>query len=98
MTNTECFVYGSGHVGCLYDFGPHYTEDRSEDSLQGVVDSFVQIFGDSISEEEEKLMEKNLRENGIHYFSNPAEAGAQYCDVSDYEMSDEEFQEYESSL
>ncbi len=83
----QVFSYGSGMQGCLYDCGPHYTDDRSLQSKNNIIDFFVELFGDSISEKEEKDMRTNLLSNQIHYFANPAEAGADYCEFDNHEMS-----------
>lgn len=72
------YVYGSGMFGCLYDYGPNFCADK-DDAIQ----SFVEIFSDSLSEEELAEMKDNLRQDGRHVFSNAGEAGAQYCELNE---------------
>lgn len=71
------YVYGSGMSGCLYDYGPHCAT-----SISNAADSLLEVFSD-LSEEEEAELRANLETNGIHYFRDPTEAGAQYCEVTD---------------
>lgn len=71
------YVFGSGMVGCLYDYGPEFCE-----SIEDAIASLDNVFGDSISEEESESMARNLREQGIHFFADRCQAGADYCEVS----------------
>ena len=76
------YCYGSGMPGCLYDNGPNFAP-----RLRDAIDSLVWLFAESgsesdLSKTEVKLMRRNLRVDGIHYFSNPQEAGAVYCEVT----------------
>ena len=71
------FSYGSGMKGCLYDFGPNFCSDKSD-----AIESLLSVFSDSIVEEEETELRKNLTETGYHAFRNSVEAGAQYCEIS----------------
>lgn len=76
------YSYGSGQPGCLYDDGPHFSP-----TLRGAIDALVWTFAESGSESdlspaEVRRMRRNLRVDGIHYFSDPASAGAYYCEVS----------------
>lgn len=72
------YVYGSGMAGCLYDYGPNFSE-----TIEEAIDSFKLIFGECIEADELTEMETNLRENGGHKFRDPLSAGAQYCEVSE---------------
>ena len=76
---THHYCYGSGMVGCLYDYGPSFAPER-EDAVGALTD----LFSESLSETELQEMQENLRTVGIHYFSQPSEAGAHYCDVSEH--------------
>lgn len=74
------YVYGSGCVGCLYDFGPHCS-----DTVEGAIDSLLQVF-DDISEQEAEELRANLSKGGsyrIHYFTDRSAAGADYCEISE---------------
>lgn len=71
------YSYGSGSSGCLYDNGPHQAT-----SVADAVESLTETFGD-LPDDELQLMGENLRNRGIHYFSDAAEAGADYCEVTD---------------
>jgi hypothetical protein len=70
------YSYGSGMSGCLYDYGPHFTEHKTD-----AVDSLLNMFQEQLETGEAETMRVNLLENGIHYFQNPSEAGAQYAEV-----------------
>jgi hypothetical protein len=83
------YRYGSGRLGGLYDFGPRFTTDRSSASMNGAIESILSIFSD-LSESEKTQMKENLRTAGIHYFSNPTEAGADYAEINEYSMSKKE--------
>ena len=72
------YCYGSGMIGCLYDYGPHFCIDKDD-----AIGSFTQLFEDSIESDELIEMRSNLREDGIHYFRNAIEAGAHYCQISE---------------
>lgn len=76
--NATHYTYGSGSAGCMYDNGPHCAETL-EDAIEGV----LFIFEDDLSEEELEQARTNLREQHIHYFSDPGTAGADYCEVSE---------------
>lgn len=71
------YSYGSGSAGCLYDNGPHLAT-----SLKESIESLTETFAD-LPEEELRLMGENLRNRQIHYFSDAAEAGADYCEIQD---------------
>lgn len=71
------YVYGSGMSGCLFDFGPHFCEDKED-----AIESFVQLFGDCIDDSEESAMREALAQDGIYYFKDACEAGAQYASIS----------------
>ncbi len=74
------YRYGSGMIGCLYDGdGPEFCSD-----IEDAIDSLVWRFEDYLSENSSETdeMTENLRTNGIHYFGNPSEAGADYCEIS----------------
>lgn len=75
--NATHYTYGSGMSGCLYDNGPHCAETL-EDAIEGVLFPF-----DDLPEEELEQARTNLREQHIHYFSDPDTAGADYCEVSE---------------
>jgi hypothetical protein len=70
------YSYGSGMSGCLYDYGPHFATHATD-----AVDSLLNLFQDTLETGEPETMRVNLLENGIHYFQNPSEAGAQYCEI-----------------
>lgn len=74
------YCYGSGMIGCLYDNGPNFCEEKED-----AIESLVVDFQDSLSEEETEQMKENLRREGIHYFAKPSEVGAHYCDVTEYD-------------
>jgi hypothetical protein len=90
------YSYGSGCLGCIYDFGPHFTLDRSESSKNDAIESLLNVFSD-LSESEETQMKENLRTDGIHYFSNPLEAGADYAEINEHSMSKQEYDKYDNS-
>lgn len=70
------WTYGSGMCGCLFDSGPGVAE-RLGDAIEAVLAPF-----DDLDETELEQAKANLRLNLIHYFANPEQAGAQYCEVS----------------
>jgi hypothetical protein len=70
------YGYGSGMIGCLFDYGPNFAE-TCEDAIEGI----LCVFGEQLSEEETAELRENLTRDGIHYFRQPAEVGAQYCEV-----------------
>jgi hypothetical protein len=72
------YCYGSGMGGCLYDYGPNFCLDKED-----AISSFVQLFGESLEPGELNEMVTNLKEDGIHYFRNAGECGAQYCQISE---------------
>lgn len=72
------FVYGSGMIGCLYDYGPNFCE-KKEDAIS----SFVQLFGESLEPGELEEMKTNLHMEGYHRFRKAVIAGAHYCEVSE---------------
>lgn len=69
--------YGSGSVGCLYDNGPCFAE-----SERAAIDGALFIF-DHLPGAELKRARRNLRNDGIHYFTPRyrADAGADYVEV-----------------
>lgn len=71
------YAYGSGMVGCLFDNGPHFAE-----TLDRAIDGVLFIF-DDLPEDELENARSNLRNDGIHYFSDPIEAGAQCCEITE---------------
>ena len=71
------YVYGLGRVGCLYDTGPHHAETR-----EGAIEGALCIF-DDLPAEEIEAARANLRMHGIHYFSDSAAAGVDYCEVTE---------------
>lgn len=71
------YVYGSGMFGCLYDYGPNRCSDRAE-----AIDSFLQLFGDSLQEGEEEELRAALANGGRYDFKDPGEVGADYCECS----------------
>lgn len=72
------YVCGSGQPGCLYDYGPNFHETEED-----AIEDLCGLFGYSISEDELTEMRANLKKDGIHYFSDAAEAGAAYAEVSE---------------
>lgn len=73
------YCYGSGMFGCLYDYGPNFCKDKED-----AINSFSQVFEDTIESDELVEMRNNLKEDGIHRFRNPSEAGAHYCDITEH--------------
>jgi len=71
------YVFGSGSVGCLYDYGP-----ETSPSKEGAIDSLWQVFGDNLSPRDARHMRAALRRDGIYYFADRGVAGADYCEVS----------------
>jgi hypothetical protein len=78
MTDSQHhYSYGSGMSGCLYDYGPNFCE-KKEDAIE----EFLRLFDERLGIKEAQDLRDNLMNNGIHYFHNPLEAGAQYCEVN----------------
>lgn len=73
------YVYGSGMHGCLYDYGPH-TAKTLDDAIASLKETFSEL-----SERQLRFMARDLRSQGVHYFSNPEQAGAQYCEAKQEE-------------
>lgn len=71
------YSYGSGMSGCLFD--DQGTARTREDAIKGA----LLIFEDHISGRELKRAKAALRSDGIHYFRNPGEVGAQYVEISE---------------
>ncbi len=71
------YCYGSGMPGCLYDYGPNFCE-----TLEQATEGLLLMFGDQLEEGESERLRENLAAYGIHYFENPLEAGAVYCDAT----------------
>ncbi|HEX6826549.1 MAG TPA: hypothetical protein VF077_09575 [Nitrospiraceae bacterium] len=71
------YCYGAGMSGCLYDYEPHF-----EAHLADAIDALLNTFQGTLETGEPGEMRDNLFDRGIHYFRNPSEAGAQYCEVS----------------
>jgi len=65
--------------GCLYDYGPHFTE-----TVDQAIDSIMWVFHDQLEDGEPARMRANLATEGRHVFENPGNAGAQYCDISEH--------------
>lgn len=70
------YVYGSGMIGCLYDNGPNFCE-----TVDQAIESLLFVF-DELDEEEVVELKENLKNVGLHYFKNPSETGAHYCDCT----------------
>jgi hypothetical protein len=87
------YCYGSGHLGCLFDFGPHFTDNRSIEDKKMAIKSLMFVFP-NLSESEKNKMKQNLMNDGIHYFSNPTEVGADYAEINEHSMSKQEYNEY----
>jgi hypothetical protein len=77
MTQEKHYAYGSGMSGCLFDCGPNFCETE-EQAIEGALFIF-----DNLSDEELSAARENLKNDGIHYFSDALEAGAQYVQVSE---------------
>ena len=69
------FHAANGSYGCLFD-----TND-THDTEESAISSLIDLFGDSIGEEEESRMLQNLQECGTYHFDSPSESGADYCTV-----------------
>lgn len=76
MSKQHHYSYGSGQPGCLYDWGPNYSE-----TLAGAIESCAWMFGQELTDAELKRMRSNLRVEGIHYFNDPATVGATYVEI-----------------
>ena len=74
--NEHHFCFGSGMFGCLYDNGPNYSTTKQE-----AIEALLDLFEDSIEPRELRIMGRNLELQGYHGFSEPSEAGAQYCEI-----------------
>lgn len=74
------YCYGSGMIGCLYDYGPNFCEHKTD-----AIDSLLNLFQGQLEEGEPEEMRINLFEEGRHVFRNPQEAGAHYCEISEHE-------------
>lgn len=83
------YVYGGGTPGCLYDYGPNFT-----DSKQTAIADLVYMYLDCQDEptgsewtweHEEALLRENLENHGIHYFTSTLRhaVGADYCEVNE---------------
>jgi hypothetical protein len=64
----------NGSVGCMPDSCEVY--ETKEDAIDATTDMF-----DDLSEDELNDMYDALTETGIHYFTDPSEAGADYVSV-----------------
>ena len=76
--NEKHYVYGSGMVGCLYDYGPKFCM-----TVEEAIGDFLELFYDTINDDELDEMANNLKQFGHHTFREPHEAGAHYCEVSE---------------
>ncbi len=74
---SPAYVYGSGMVGCLYDYGPERCSKRED-----AIEAFLELFGDALEEGEEEALREALKDGGAYYFKDPSAAGAHYCEVS----------------
>lgn len=74
------YSYGSGMRGCMYDYGPNYSSTKG-----GAITGLACLFAEQLSEEEYQEFRLNLNRNGIHYFSNPGEIGAEYAEIQKHE-------------
>jgi hypothetical protein len=70
--------YGSGSAGCLYDHGPCFAETKEQ-----AIDGALFIF-DDLPEAELKTARANLDASGLHYFTDPHEAGAQIVEINEH--------------
>src|ERR1700748_3107179 len=77
-TEQKYYVYGSGMIGCLYDYGPNFCTDKED-----AISSFLQLFGESLEPGEMEEMKINLHMEGYHRFWKPVIAGAHYCEISE---------------
>lgn len=69
------YIAMNGLRGCMPDnVGVH-------DSLKSAIEWLDSLFCEDLSEDECNQMHGNLAQYGIHYFSDPGEAGAEYCQV-----------------
>lgn len=87
------YVYGSGTAGCLYDYGPHFAASKAD-----AIKRLWLIFSEAVSDYDARHMRAALRRHGIYYFRDRAEAGADYCELSecakeDYKAAQEAAQE-----
>lgn len=77
----------NGSSGCMPDNNEVHT------SKADAVSSLCSLFEDSISAEELEELRTDLQSSGLHYFSDAAEAGASYAEIS--ECTEEECNEQE---
>lgn len=70
------YSYGSGMSGCLFD--NHGVAETEADAIEAVLFPF----DNSCRPRELVLARCALQADGIYYFRHPAEAGAQYCEVT----------------
>lgn len=71
------YSYGSGMSGCLFD---NQGTARTKDDA---IEAALSIFDGQISGREMKRAKAALRADGIYYFRNTDESGAQYVEVSE---------------
>ena len=81
------FVYMNGSRGCMPD------NTGTCDTEKDAIDCLLNVFEGCISEVEQAVMVLSLEKDGIYYFDNAGEAGAEYCEVT--EESGENPEHYE---
>lgn len=69
------YIGMSGMSGCLPDYSSGACESEQE-----AIESVVFIF-DTFEDTETEALEKALKTEGIYYFENPRDAGADYAEV-----------------
>jgi hypothetical protein len=70
------FVLMNRTVGCMPDSAHEY------ESAESAVEEAVVTFGDALSVDECDDMVVDLWDYGLHYFTDPAAAGADYVSLS----------------
>lgn len=71
------YIAMSGMRGCLPDYC------CSLESVEDAVESLAELFGDSLTEEQEQAFRRELSHGRFHEFADPAEAGAQYAEITE---------------
>lgn len=76
---THYYSYGSGMVGCIYDFGPEFAEtlDAAVETLEEIFDDYFEEF----PEERSRFRAAFDAAGGCFYFEHPNEAGAQIASI-----------------
>lgn len=92
------YVYGGGMVGCMYDFGPNFCENK-KDAIESLVELYLGYLTDedfseiqssyhyirTFRSELEQEMRNVLAVSSIYYFPTSVRGlvGADYCEISE---------------